>query len=148
MRRASHDDTYAYLATHTTPTLHHSDVPILVTLGCLGPSRPGILAGELSMSPSHMSKVITRLVRTGLVRRSTDPCDARATLVVPTSAGEGAINALLGAARNIINEILAAWTCKDVAQLTELVSRLADRSDTYRIACRAGDGARLASRSP
>ncbi|WP_307793751.1 MarR family winged helix-turn-helix transcriptional regulator [Actinotalea soli] len=46
------------------------------------------LAATASVTPSHLSRIVGRLERRGLLRRSTDPTDARKTLARLTENGE------------------------------------------------------------
>lgn len=46
------------------------------------------LAATASVTPSHLSRIVRRLEHRGLLRRSTDPTDARKTLARLTDDGE------------------------------------------------------------
>src|SRR6478609_5949660 len=53
-----------------------------------GAMRPTSLAEVLNTGASYVSKIVRRLEDDGLVRRTTDPTDRRATLVSLTPSGE------------------------------------------------------------
>jgi len=63
------------------------------TLGVLrdrGPTRLGPLGARLGIHPSTLTRNLLRLEERGLVRRRSDPADARATLVQLTADGRQA----------------------------------------------------------
>src|SRR5690349_15799879 len=55
-----------------------------------GAMRPTALSEVLGTGASHVSKIVGRLEETGLLSRSTDPTDRRATLITLTEEGEAA----------------------------------------------------------
>ena len=50
------------------------------------------LAATASVTPSHLSRIVARLERRGLLLRSTDPADGRRTLARLTESGATLIN--------------------------------------------------------
>lgn len=60
----------------------------LATLADTGPLRPGVLADREGVTASTTSRIVDTLVGHGLVRRTPDPADGRASLVGLTAAGD------------------------------------------------------------
>lgn len=88
-----------------------------------GPMRPTAMAEVLGTGASHVSKIVGRLEETGLVLRSTDPTDRRATLITLTEEGEVAARGVYKLGDRMINEILESWSPEDVALYTALTRR-------------------------
>lgn len=88
-----------------------------------GPMRPTALADALGTGASYVSKIVGRLERDGLVERSTDPSDRRATLITLTEAGETAARGVYELGDRMIAEVLSGWTADDVRRYTELTER-------------------------
>lgn len=92
-------------------------------LAAWGPMRPTALSEVLGTGASHVSKIVGRLEDAGLVARSTDPADGRATLISLTEAGEEAARGVYELGDRMINEVLEGWSADDVALYTELTKR-------------------------
>ena len=60
---------------------------LLVHLVKDGPRRAGALADAVHSDPSTVSRQVAHLVRLGLVERTADPVDGRATLLAATAEG-------------------------------------------------------------
>ena len=60
----------------------------LATLVREGPMRPGDLAAAEALNPTMLSRVAGHLAEAGLVERTPDPQDGRASLLRATPAGE------------------------------------------------------------
>lgn len=88
-----------------------------------GPMRPTTLAEALGTGASHVSKIVRRLEDDGLVERSTDPVDRRATLVRLTSAGEEAARGVYALGDRMIAEVLDGWSAADIRRYTALTER-------------------------
>lgn len=67
---------------------------LLVMISSHGPRRIGAVATDLGVNQSNASRLVDRLVDQGLVRRSPDPRDARASAVELTDAGRRALDAV------------------------------------------------------
>src|SRR5918994_247593 len=68
----------------TGETLDQPSHQTLRHLLAWGPMRPTALAETLGTGASYVSKIVRRLEEDGLVQRSTDPADRRASLVTLT----------------------------------------------------------------
>ncbi|GAA1619027.1 MarR family winged helix-turn-helix transcriptional regulator [Actinoplanes couchii] len=88
-----------------------------------GPMRPTALSEVLATGASHVSKIIRRLEGDGLVERTTDPSDGRATLIRLTEAGEAAARSVYALGDRMISEVIAGWSAADVRTYTELTER-------------------------
>ena len=68
--------------------LHPGQDQLLDRLDPLAPVSVSALAEQLSVRPSTVSKMLDRLIETGLVARSANSADARRTMVQLTPDGE------------------------------------------------------------
>lgn len=78
--------------------------PVVMTIAKLEPVRTSELAAALALKSSTVSRHIARLEQLGLVKRTGDPADARASLLALSDAGHRTHVVLIGA----WGEILAA----------------------------------------
>jgi len=92
-------------------------------LAAWGPMRPTAMSEVLGTGASHVSKIVGRLEEAGLVVRSTDPADRRATLISLTETGEEAARGVYELGDRMINEVLEGWSADDVTLYTELTKR-------------------------
>jgi DNA-binding MarR family transcriptional regulator len=88
-----------------------------------GPMRPTSLADVLNTGASHVSKIVRRLEDDGLVERTVDPTDRRATLVSLTPSGEAAALDVYALGDRMISEVLEGWSAPDVRKYTALTQR-------------------------
>lgn len=91
-----------------------------------GPIRPSDLAATLRLDRSIASRQIDNLVRTGLVHRTPDPSDGRASLLEPTEAGRTAATRLREVRETWLTRVLDSLPPDDVTELARLLPRLAD----------------------
>lgn len=81
--------------------------PVLMTIGKLEPIRTADLAVALALRSPTVSRHVTRLEEMGLVQRTADPDDGRASLLTSSAEGRRTL-ALLGKAWDeILGEQLA-----------------------------------------
>jgi DNA-binding MarR family transcriptional regulator len=97
-----------------------------------GSMRPTALSEALGTGASHVSKIVGRLEKDGLVKRSPDPSDGRATLISLTPAGEVAARRVYELGDRMIAEVLDGWSAADVRRFTALTERFV--SDAIRTA--------------
>lgn len=88
-----------------------------------GSMRPTALSDILGTGASHVSKIVRRLEGDGLVQRTTDPTDGRATLISLTAAGETAARGVYELGDRMIAEALQDWSAADVRRYTDLTVR-------------------------
>lgn len=67
---------------------------VLLTIAADGPRRVGALAVDLGVNQSNASRIVNRLVSQGMVRRTRDRDDGRASLVALTPEGQRALDAV------------------------------------------------------
>ncbi len=111
-------------------------VGVLMRLLELDGLTQATLARVQRVEPSSMCRMIDRLERDGLVRRSRDPDDRRATRVHLTDAGRVAGRRGHDDARALDDEIFGALSAHEREALADMLSRvlarLADASATRR----------------
>jgi DNA-binding MarR family transcriptional regulator len=95
-----------------------------------GGTRLSQLAQVLNLDLSTVSRHVKQLERAGLVARTGDKLDARASLLRVTAKGRRAVAAVNEAWRRFIAEVLADWRPGDVAALGPLLERLAHDMST------------------
>lgn len=97
-------------------TLRRSGKPYALT--------PTALYEDAMISSGSMTHRIDRLEAAGLVKRSADPTDGRATRVMLTRQGVKLIDEAVGAHVQNQAEVLAALDAKEQAQLSALLAKL------------------------
>ena len=110
-----------------------SAYPVLFQL-IEAPKRTTELATCLHADTSTVSRQVTSLVVAGLVERTEDPEDRRATILVATGTGRAAFEAMQRDRELMLRRILTGWSARDVATLVALLSRFNDDFDEARSA--------------
>jgi DNA-binding MarR family transcriptional regulator len=82
-----------------------------------GASRPSALALQLDLTPAAATQLVDRLERRGLVRRSPDPVDRRATRLHLTSDGVRTYRRLHRELHALLVEISAGMTASGLSAL-------------------------------
>ncbi len=93
----------------TVPRLRGAEVELLRLVEASPGIRVSAAAKELGLAGNSVSTLVNQLVKTGLLRRETDPQDRRAALLLPTPEAA---------------ERLAAWAAKRDALIGEEVAQL------------------------
>jgi DNA-binding MarR family transcriptional regulator len=99
--------------------------------GCLaritdmGPLRMSELAGILCVDLSTVSRQVRALEDLGLLRRTPEPDDRRASLLEPTDDGRALVDSVKTAFSQLMEAALADWSERDRRTLTTLLTRLA-----------------------
>ncbi|GAA4862691.1 MarR family transcriptional regulator [Saccharopolyspora cebuensis] len=99
---------------------------LLAILEREGPLRTGALAEATHADPSTISRQVARLVDDGLVRRTADPADARATLLGITEAGQEHLDASRSRRNRALAMLLAEWDPADREALRDLLGRFVE----------------------
>jgi DNA-binding MarR family transcriptional regulator len=99
---------------------------LLVHLVKGGPRRAGALAEAVHSDPSTISRQVAHLVRLGLVERTADPEDGRATLLAATAEGRRVFAENRRMRNAKIAGLMADWPAADREALRELLTRFAD----------------------
>jgi len=107
---------------------------LLFPLTRLGPLRQGALAELVHADPSTVSRHITLLVERGLVRRTADEQDGRASRLVVTPAGEAVLDQMRQERDAALARVTADWDPDELAtfarQLRRFVRALSDHLPT------------------
>lgn len=100
---------YADLVAGVDRGLDISSYPLLSGLARTGPTTARRLGQELGLDRSGVSRYATRLEQGGLLYRTTDPTDARGTLLVLTDEGQRVVSLLRHRLAAMLDHQLAAW---------------------------------------
>jgi DNA-binding MarR family transcriptional regulator len=103
-----------------------SSFPLAKQLMCHDAMRVTDVATRLGLDASTVSRQIKHLEDKGLVERTPDPADGRASLVQISAAGQASMQAAFRRRYERIRAVLEPWTDDDRARLQELLTRLAD----------------------
>ncbi|UOY00883.1 MarR family winged helix-turn-helix transcriptional regulator [Blastococcus sp. PRF04-17] len=99
---------------------------LLFPLQRLGPLRQNALAELVHADPSTVSRHVTLLVERGLVVRSADESDGRASRLVLTDAGRTVLDELRAERVAYLRTVTADWTDDELSTFTSLFDRLLD----------------------
>ena len=106
--------------------LEFSLIALMKALAHRGALRLTDLAGVLDLDASTVSRHVRTLEERGLVTRTTDPDDGRATRLALTDEGRERLEAGASRRRALIAELLEDWSPEDRETLRRLLTRLAD----------------------
>jgi DNA-binding MarR family transcriptional regulator len=98
---------------------------LLVHLVRGGPRRAVALAEEVHSDPSTISRQVGQLVKLGLVERTADPDDGRATLLAATAEGRRVFEENRRRRNEHLVDLLAPWAEADRHALAGLLTRFA-----------------------
>lgn len=91
-----------------------------------GPTTVAGLAATTNVDIAAVSRQLRRLEVSGLIRRASDPRDARVTVVALTPDGRRAAKRIREVGLRHIEGALAAWPRADRSRLAHLLVRLLD----------------------
>jgi DNA-binding MarR family transcriptional regulator len=89
-----------------------------------GPARLSRLAGDMCVDLSVASRQMAALEAAGLVRRTPDPADRRASVIEVTDAGIEMFHRKRDRSVAFLRALLADWTEADRAAFVRLMGRL------------------------
>lgn len=123
------------------PTKDTIDFLVVNQIAHNGALRPSDLADSLSLSRTHVSKIVNRLVGAKLVTRVPVADDERSVLIALTPSGRQVGTAILDVLDDMWQRTLAEWSPKDRDKLQALFARLIhdigiDRRDDARTPAR------------
>jgi len=105
----------------------------LVVLTVRGPRRSSEIADELQVNPSTATRMLDRLARKGLVRRTRSASDRRAVRVGATPAGRRAVERVMGRRRSELERIVGAtgdlWRPEVITALTAFAEAVGEAGD-------------------
>ena len=99
---------------------------LLFPLCRVGALRQSALADLVHADRSTVSRHVTVLVEQGLVRRTADESDGRASMLVITDDGRTQLDKLRAEREAYLREVTAGWTDEELATFTALFDRLLD----------------------
>lgn len=103
-----------------------SVIALLAHLQSVGPLRAADLAEHACLDPSTVSRHLRALEADGLLVRTPDPDDGRATQLQVTTKGQQIVEETRAQRLAMIGDALEGWSERDVATLTRLTRRLAE----------------------
>ncbi|MDG4763425.1 MarR family winged helix-turn-helix transcriptional regulator [Solwaraspora sp. WMMD406] len=112
------------------PPLERAAYTLLVRIAGDRPARLSVLAEDLALDISTVSRQVAALEAAGLATRTPDPTDRRASVIAPTELGQQvfARNRAIWLAE--IRVLMAGWTAAERAELTRLLTQLNDSITT------------------
>lgn len=112
------------------PDLQPVSYLVLGYLSRNSPMRASELCSVFDMDKGAVSRQVQHLLDLGLVDRTPDPEDGRATLISVSEEGATRLGDVADHRRKLLDERLGDWTAGDLEQLGELLSRYnADLAD-------------------
>jgi DNA-binding MarR family transcriptional regulator len=106
---------------------------LLVHLVKGGPRRAVVLAEAVHSDPSTISRQVAQLVKLGLVERTADPEDGRATLLVATEEGRRVFEENRRLRNQGLAALMASWSEPDRTALADLLTRFAEDYELHHL---------------
>ncbi|MER7969832.1 MarR family transcriptional regulator [Streptomyces sp. NPDC005840] len=106
--------------------LDRAAVALLRQVADCEPPRLGELANRLGVEPSHVTRTVQQLQKSGYVTRVPDPDDRRAQRIQLTEAGRQAIARVREAGARGMQLALSDWDPEELRQLATLFHRMVD----------------------
>ena len=105
------------------PELQSSSYLMLSWLDQYGPQRASAMADTFGIDKGAISRQVQHLVDLGLVDRSPDPDDGRATLISVSTDAASRMAAVNDERRRWLDERLGDWADEDLASFVDLLGR-------------------------
>jgi DNA-binding MarR family transcriptional regulator len=99
---------------------------ILLLISMNGPLRVADLAVKMCVDASTVSRQTAWLVNDGLLQRTSDPADGRASVLALTERGESVAAAAAQRRRELFGRIIRDWPVRDVETFGSLLRRFVD----------------------
>lgn len=115
--------TSAQIAARRKDSVDKGAFTVLFRLVHDGPQRSGALAEATLADPSTVSRHVAHLVSKGLVERTADPVDGRATVLAVTERGRACAHTIRERRNAAIATIVVDWSPDDRSQFTALLTR-------------------------
>ncbi len=106
--------------------IDYSAFPILKLLSHQGPMRLSALAQVLGLDASTVSRHVRQLEDKGLLARTGDPDDGRASRVAVSERGCASLAAGFETRRRVVTHALDGWTVEERDTLRRLLHRLVE----------------------
>ena len=110
-------------AAQVHPELNATSYLILTTLSEYGACRAAHLADSFALDKGSVSRVVHQLLQLGLIERSPDPADGRASILTVTDEAVRRLAAVRGARREHFDDRLDAWDVSDIEDLADRLGR-------------------------
>ena len=110
-------------AVQVHPELNTTSYLLLSTLNEQGARRAAELAELFSLDKGSVSRAVHQLVELGLVERTPDPGDGRASLLSVTPETVRRLGEVHGRRREHFDDRLAGWTAEEIEDLATLLGR-------------------------
>lgn len=88
-----------------------------------GPVRASALVDDLGSDKAAVSRQVSHLVELGLLERSRDPDDGRATLLAATADARDRLERVRRQGSERFGQMLGDWSDRDLADLAERLTR-------------------------
>ncbi|MDO3650976.1 MarR family winged helix-turn-helix transcriptional regulator [Nocardia mangyaensis] len=105
---------------------------VLFRLVCDGPMRSGALAEAVHSDASTVSRQVAQLVDRGLVVRTADPVDGRATVLEVTESGREVAARIRVRRQESVAIVTEQWSAEDRASFAALLTRFVTDYDRAR----------------
>lgn len=126
------DRAHAQYQAECPDALERATYHLLVHLVKDGPRRAGALADAVHSDPSTVSRQIAHLVQLGLVERTADPADGRATLLAATDEGRRVFEENRRLRIEKVAAMLTGWAPEERHTFAELLGRFATDFERFR----------------
>lgn len=126
MRQMTRPAVYRWLAEAGGVPLDRPAYGALVRIAEAAPVRPTDLAESLGIDLSTVSRQVRDLERAGLVCRTVDPADQRASRLSLSAEGQAILSRVRAARQDAMRRLLAEWGDADRELLARLMGRLAE----------------------
>jgi DNA-binding MarR family transcriptional regulator len=105
------------------PDLQPASYLLLSHLVTNGPMRASKVAEQFGIDKGAISRQVQHLVELGLLDRTPDPADGRATLVSASADAQGRLSEVNRHRREHLDEVLGDWDDDDLASFVALLAR-------------------------
>jgi DNA-binding MarR family transcriptional regulator len=99
---------------------------ILLMISMHGPLRVADLAVKMCVDASTVSRQTAWLVNDGLLRRTSDPADGRASVLALTDRGESVAAAVAERRRELFIRVIHDWPAREVQTFADLLRKFVD----------------------
>ncbi|MCZ4497704.1 MAG: MarR family protein [Marmoricola sp.] len=110
-------------AAQVDPSLSATAYPFLVTIAESGPHRASDLAHLFALDKGGVSRVVHQLVELGLVERTPDPDDGRASILSVTPKASTRLAQMVEKRRADFDDRISDWAPDDIVGLAEGLAR-------------------------
>lgn len=110
-------------ATEVHPDLNATSYMLLTTLTELGARRAADLAELFALDKGSVSRLVHQLLELGLIERSPDPADGRASILSVTDAAVRRLDTVRNHRREHFDDRLDGWDPQEIEDLADRLGR-------------------------